>query len=172
MESATNVTGKGTVTTRRRTAKAGRSPCFPVRVGSAGPGYLRNHGRWCSQTGRAPCSPITSTATSSTKRWPRCRRPPTPQSSAETGKAITPKFPTCTPHDLGHTCASQFIRQRENIKVIQRQLGHATAAMTLDTHGHLFDTDLKVQDSNLRRRKPTDLQSAPIGRSGNLPWCE
>lgn len=27
----------------------------------------------------------------------------------------------------------------------------------------------QVQDSNLRRRKPTDLQSAPIGRSGNLP---
>lgn len=30
----------------------------------------------------------------------------------------------------------------------------------------------QVQDSNLRRRKPTDLQSAPIGRSGNLPWCD
>jgi hypothetical protein len=27
----------------------------------------------------------------------------------------------------------------------------------------------QVQDSNLGRRKPTDLQSAPIGRSGNLP---
>ena len=27
----------------------------------------------------------------------------------------------------------------------------------------------QVQDSNLRRNTPTDLQSAPIGRSGNLP---
>ena len=27
----------------------------------------------------------------------------------------------------------------------------------------------QMKDSNLRRRKPTDLQSAPIGRSGNLP---
>jgi hypothetical protein len=27
----------------------------------------------------------------------------------------------------------------------------------------------QVQDSNLRRHKPTDLQSVPIGRSGNLP---
>jgi hypothetical protein len=27
----------------------------------------------------------------------------------------------------------------------------------------------QIQDSNLGRRKPTDLQSAPIGRSGNLP---
>ena len=34
------------------------------------------------------------------------------------------------------------------------------------------DQRWQVQDSNLRRRKPTDLQSAPIGRSGNLPWCE
>ena len=29
----------------------------------------------------------------------------------------------------------------------------------------------QVQDSNLRRYTPTDLQSAPIGRSGNLPCC-
>src|SRR3954453_7279810 len=27
----------------------------------------------------------------------------------------------------------------------------------------------QIQDSNLGRHKPTDLQSAPIGRSGNLP---
>ena len=27
----------------------------------------------------------------------------------------------------------------------------------------------QVQDSNLCRLSPTDLQSAPIGRSGNLP---
>ena len=27
----------------------------------------------------------------------------------------------------------------------------------------------QVKDSNLRRHKPTDLQSVPIGRSGNLP---
>jgi hypothetical protein len=31
----------------------------------------------------------------------------------------------------------------------------------------------QVQDSNLRRHTPTDLQSAPIGRSGNLPcWAQ
>ncbi len=27
------------------------------------------------------------------------------------------------------------------------------------------------QDSNLRRRLPTDLQSAPFGRSGTSPYC-
>jgi hypothetical protein len=30
----------------------------------------------------------------------------------------------------------------------------------------------QVKDSNLRRRKPTDLQSAPIGRSGNRPLTD
>ena len=30
----------------------------------------------------------------------------------------------------------------------------------------------QVQDSNLRRHTPTDLQSAPIGRSGNLPCSD
>lgn len=34
--------------------------------------------------------------------------------------------------------------------------------------GALF-TGWQAQDSNLRRHTPTDLQSAPIGRSGNLP---
>jgi integrase len=29
-----------------------------------------------------------------------------------------------------------------NVKVVQRMLGHATAAMTLDLYGHLFDDDL------------------------------
>ena len=33
----------------------------------------------------------------------------------------------------------------------------------------LFFAVWQVQDSNLRRNTPTDLQSAPIGRSGNLP---
>ena len=34
-----------------------------------------------------------------------------------------------------------------------------------------FAHEWQVQDSNLRRHKPTDLQSVPIGRSGNLPGC-
>jgi integrase len=29
-----------------------------------------------------------------------------------------------------------------NVKVIQRLLGHATAAMTLDSYGHLMSDDL------------------------------
>ena len=76
---------------------------------------------------------------------PRCRPETDAQrarETAETGKAVTPEFPTITPHDLRHTCASLLISTGANIKVVQRQLGHATAAMTLDQYGHLYDADL------------------------------
>nr|WP_233165411.1 hypothetical protein [Mycobacterium sp. AT1] len=36
----------------------------------------------------------------------------------------------------------------DHVKVVQRLLGHATAAMTLDRYGHLLDDDLSgVADS-------------------------
>lgn len=61
---------------------------------------------------------------------------------ANTGDAITPEFPTITPHDLRHTCASLAISAGANVKVVQHMLGHATAAMTLDLYGHLMSDDL------------------------------
>lgn len=53
-----------------------------------------------------------------------------------------PGFPRVTPHDLRHTAASLAIRAGANVKAVQRMLGHASAVMTLDTYGHLFDDDL------------------------------
>ena len=47
-----------------------------------------------------------------------------------------------TPHGLRHTTASLAISAGANVKVVQRILGHATAAMTLDLYGHLLDDDL------------------------------
>jgi integrase len=47
-----------------------------------------------------------------------------------------------TPHELRHTCASLAIQAAANVKAVQRLLGHATASMTLDLYGHLFDEDL------------------------------
>jgi len=41
-------------------------------------------------------------------------------------------------HDLRHTCASLAIAAGADIKVLQRMLGHASAALTLDRYGHLF----------------------------------
>jgi integrase len=46
------------------------------------------------------------------------------------------------PHGLRHTTASLAISAGANVKVVQRMLGHATAAMTLDLYGHLLDDDL------------------------------
>ena len=39
-----------------------------------------------------------------------------------------------TVHDLRHTAASLMVRSGANVKAVQNQLGHASAAMTLDTY--------------------------------------
>lgn len=57
-------------------------------------------------------------------------------------RAIDPAFPVLTPHDLRHTAASLAISAGANVKAVQRMLGHASAAMTLDTYADLFDDDL------------------------------
>ena len=44
--------------------------------------------------------------------------------------------------DLRHTAASLMIRQGASVKAVQKQLGHATASITLDTYGHLFRDEL------------------------------
>lgn len=41
-------------------------------------------------------------------------------------------------HDLRHTCASLAIAAGADVKVLQRMLGHAPAALTLDRYGHLL----------------------------------
>ena len=53
-----------------------------------------------------------------------------------------PRFPRITPHDLRHTTASLAISSGANVKAVQRLLGHASAAMTLDTYADLFEDDL------------------------------
>jgi integrase len=46
------------------------------------------------------------------------------------------------PHELRHTAASLAVSSGANVKAVQRMLGHASAAMTLDTYADLFDEDL------------------------------
>lgn len=51
-------------------------------------------------------------------------------------------------HDLRHFYASSLIRHRESVKVVQRRLGHASAAETLDTYSHLWpDSDDRTRDA-------------------------
>lgn len=51
-------------------------------------------------------------------------------------------FPRLTLHDLRHTAASLAVSAGANVKSVQRMLGHASAAMTLDVYADLFDDDL------------------------------
>jgi integrase len=53
-----------------------------------------------------------------------------------------PIMPRVTPHDLRHTAASLAISAGANVKAVQRMLGHASAAMTLDRYADLFEDDL------------------------------
>jgi integrase len=50
--------------------------------------------------------------------------------------------PTLRFYDLRHTAASLLIREGASVKAVQKQLGHATASITLDTYGHLFPDEL------------------------------
>jgi integrase len=53
------------------------------------------------------------------------------------------------PKDLRHTAASLAISAGANVKAVQRMLGHASAAMTLDTYADLFDDDLDAVANRL-----------------------
>jgi integrase len=82
--------------------------------------------------------------------WPsqtgRYLAPPAARESWLSGVArcqkADPTFPRITAHALRHTAASLAISAGANVKVVQRMLGHSSAAMTLDVYADLFDTDL------------------------------
>lgn len=74
---------------------------------------------------------------------------PTYQSYARTGRgrwwqqAVERSgVPRVTPHDLRHTAASIAVSLGGSVLVVQRMLGHSSAAMTLDVYADLFDADL------------------------------
>ena len=54
-------------------------------------------------------------------------------------------------HDLRHSYAVASIRSGDDIKTVQENLGHATAAFTLNVYGHV--TDQMKQDSAARMEK-------------------
>ncbi|MFL0359054.1 tyrosine-type recombinase/integrase [Curtobacterium flaccumfaciens] len=56
----------------------------------------------------------------------------------------TARLEPMTLHDLRHTAASLAISSGANVKAVQRMLGHASAAMTLDVYADLFDDDLEA----------------------------
>lgn len=56
-----------------------------------------------------------------------------------------------TPHELRHSAASIAVSLGANVKAVQRMLGHASAAVTLDVYADLFDADTEALRSALDR---------------------
>ncbi|MBA2336304.1 MAG: tyrosine-type recombinase/integrase, partial [Acidimicrobiia bacterium] len=75
--------------------------------------------------------------------------------------------PGLRPHDLRHSAASLMIATGGSIKAVQRQLGHARAAMTLDRYGHLYPDDLDALAVALDATRATvPPTAAPRGHRG------
>jgi integrase len=70
-----------------------------------------------------------------------------------------------TPHELRHTAASLAVSAGANVKAVQRMLGHASAAMTLDVYSGLFDDDLDGVAERLNLATAADGQQ--MGNRGN-----
>lgn len=71
------------------------------------------------------------------------------ESAVKKCQATDKTFPRVTPHDLRHTAASLAISKTSNPKIVQRMLGHKSAAMTLDTYADLFEDDLDTVAAQL-----------------------
>ena len=83
----------------------------------------------------------------------------------ELGQHLTPKpvydsykkivaeigVPEARFHDLRHSYAVASIRSGDDIKTVQENLGHATAAFTLDVYGHVTD-QMKKESANRMER--------------------
>ena len=69
-------------------------------------------------------------------------------------------------HDLRDTAASLMIASGASIKAVQRALGHASAKMTLDTYGSLFEDDLEDLADRLEARALAQARSKGAGIEG------
>jgi len=68
-------------------------------------------------------------------------------------------------HDLRDTCASLAIAAGADVKVLQRMLGHASAALTLDRYGHL----LPGQAQSVADRLDEMARAATLATIATLP---
>jgi integrase len=65
------------------------------------------------------------------------------------------------PHELRHTAASLAISAGASIKGVQEMLGHASATLTLDRYGHLYDDELDAVADRLDKAAKRDLADSP-----------
>lgn len=134
---------------------------WPARDG----GYLgppSSHDSWLSGAVER-CQAAALKARAKESKQGKGRREPT-----------TPVFPRVTAHALRHTAASLAISAGANVKVVQRMLGHASAAMTLDVYADLFDDDLtgvadKLDETVGKMWAQTSQAARPSATKPDLP---
>lgn len=80
-------------------------------------------------------------------------------------------LPRVTLHGMRHVAAGLLVSGGANVKVVQRQLGHSSAAMTLDVYAELFDDDLESVATVLDKMhsEATAKNSAPKARQNENP---
>jgi integrase len=76
-------------------------------------------------------------------------------------------IPRVTPHDLRHTAASLAVSAGANVKAVQKMLGHASAAMTLDVYADLFDDDLEAVATALDNARSREIVGTVWARGGH-----
>ncbi|KFI47910.1 tyrosine-type recombinase/integrase [Bifidobacterium biavatii] len=69
-------------------------------------------------------------------------------------------MPHLTPHTLRHSYAAIAIRAGADIKALQQQMGHASASLTLDVYGFMFDNRLQEVANAVDSERASALQSS------------
>ena len=79
------------------------------------------------------------------------------------------------PHELRHSAASRAVAAAASVEAVQRMLGHASAAMTLDVYADLFDDELDEVADRLEAMRagvagrPPDLAADQLRTTGEEP---
>jgi integrase len=94
-------------------------------------------------------------------------RRPHPESGWFAKAVTTSRIPRTTPHDLRHTAASLAVSAGANVKAVQKMLGHASAAMTLDIYADLFDDDLEAVATALHNARAQESVGKMWARGGH-----
>jgi integrase len=117
---------------------------------------------WPSSTGGylAPPSSTDSWLSGAVARCQKAANAARAREAKTGGEPTTPVFPRITAHGLRHTAASLAISAGANPKVVQRMLGHASAAMTLDVYADLFESDLDAVAENVAKLWPAQVPSS------------
>lgn len=74
-----------------------------------------------------------------------------------------------TLHTLRHTYASLLIKEGESVKVVQKRLGHSSAAITLDTYSHLWPDSAATTRRAVERGLGGLLGGRPGHATGHMP---